>query len=299
MASMAVLPNRFLVKLDVNNDWFKTYHHPLGYLRLTVESGSKLGEDKEGKSFFKKLTHDVPDCFVKVLVSPEGAWRTKTIMNNRDPEWNETNDFLVSDHDQQIELDVDDADTTSDDDIGIAVTTVKKLLLDGGKQELSLTHKEQPTEGKIKLHGEFLKFVPNASSLNSQETGAQGLLTVLVASVLGIQGKRQDLKPSVAVTWGTKAFRTAVKTDMLGTDIHNPAFDQAFRVPLVAGSIVSAAPVRIALMDGNNEKGFVEIPLDEVLAAPDLTVQRDFELGGAEGAVVRAAVVLRGLELCK
>jgi len=296
---MAVLPNRFLVKLDINTDWFKTYHHPLGFLRLTVESGSKLGQDKEGKSFFKKLAHDVPDCFVKVLLSPEGEWRTKTVMNSRDPEWNETHDFLISDHDQQIELDIDDDDTASDDDIGIAVTTVKKLLLDGGRQELSLAHKEEPIEGKVKLHAEFLKFVPDASSLKKQEAGTQGLLTVLVASALGIQGQRQDLKPSVAVTWGTNAFRTAVKTDMLGTDIHNPAFDQAFRVPLVAGSIDGAAPVRIALMDGNNEKGSVEISLDEVLAAPDLTVQKDFELGGAGGAVVRAAVVLRGLELCK
>ena len=296
---MAVLPNRFLVKLDINADWFKTYHHPLGFLRLTVESGSKLGQDKEGKSFFKKLTHDVPDCFVKVLVSPEGEWRTKTVVNNRDPEWNETHDFLISDHDQQIELDIDDDDTASDDDIGIAVTTVKKLLLDGGKQELSLTHKDEPIEGKIKLHAEFLQFVPDASSLKKQEAGTQGLLTVLVASALGIQGQRQDLKPSVAVTWGTNVFRTAVKTDMLGTDIHNPAFDQAFRVPLMAGSIDGAAPVRIALMDGNNEKGSVEVSLDEVLAAPDLTLQKDFELGGAGGAVVRAAVVLRGLELCK
>lgn len=295
---MAVLPNRFLVKLDANNDWFKTYAHPLGILRLTVESGSKLGQDKEGKSFLKKLTHDVPDCFVKVLVSPEGEWRTKTIMDNRDPEWNETHDFLVSDHDQQIELDVDDVDTTSNDEIGIAATTVKQLLLDGGRQELSLSHKEQPTDGKIKLHGQFLKFVPDAASLSNQETGTQGLLTVLVASALGIQGLRKDLKPSVAVTWGTNAFRTAVKTDMLGADIHNPAFDSAFRLLLVDGSAAGATPVRIALMDGDTEKGFVEIPLDEVLAAPDLTVQKDFELNGAEGVVVRAAVILRGVELC-
>lgn len=297
LASMVVLPNRFLVKLDANNDWFKTYQHPIGVLRLTVESGSNLGEDKEGKSFLKKLVHDVPDCFVKVLVSAEQEWRTKTIMNTRHPEWNETHDFIISDHDQQIELDVDDDDTASDDDIGVTAITVKKLLLNGGRQELSLTHKEQPIKGKVKLSANFFRFVPDASSLNSQEPGIHGLLTVLIASALGIQGRRQELKPSVAVTWGANTFRTAIKTDMPGTDVQNPSFDQAFRVPLQAGALSNAAPVRITLMNGTTETGSVEVKLEDVLAAPGLTLQKDFAIGGGNGAVVRAAIVLRGTQL--
>ncbi|KAM7190053.1 hypothetical protein V8F20_009886 [Naviculisporaceae sp. PSN 640] len=297
MASMAVLPNRFLVKLDASNDWFKTYQHPVGVLRLTVESGSHLGEDKEGKSFLKKLVHDVPDCFVKVLVSAEQEWRTKTVKNSRHPEWNETHDFIISDHDQQIELDVDDDDTASDDDIGVAAITVKKLLLNGGRQELSLSHKEQPSEGKVKLSAKFFRFVPEASSLNSQEPGTHGLLTVLIASALGISGQRQELKPSVAVSWGANKFSTAVKTDGPGADVQNPSFDQAFRVPLQAGSLADAAPVRITLMNGTTETGSVDVKLEDVLASPDLTLQKDFAIDGGNGAVVRAAVVIRGTQL--
>ncbi|KAK4216430.1 hypothetical protein QBC37DRAFT_90497 [Rhypophila decipiens] len=294
MASMVVLPNRFLVKLDANNDWFKTYQHPIGVLRLTVESGSELGQDKEGKSFFKKLVHDEPDCFVKVLVSAEQQWRTKTIQNNRHPEWNETNDFVVSDYEQQVELDVDDDDTASDDDIGVGAITVKKLLLDGGRQELGLSHKEAPIPGKIKLSSRFLGFVPDASSLSSEEPGIHGLLTILVASALGIPGRREELKPSVAVTWGSNKFRTAIKTDIPGSDVQNPSFDQAFRIPLQAGALTGAAPVRIALMDGTTETGAIEVKLEDVLAAPDLVLQKDFAIGGGDGPVVRAAIVLRG-----
>lgn len=292
IASMAVLPNRFLVKLDANNDFLKTYQHQLGVLRLTVESGSELGEEKEGKSFLKRLVHDVPDCYVKVQVSAEAEWKTGTVKNTRHPEWNETYDFLVSDYDQSIDLDVNDDDRArSDDDIGVAITTVKDLLLNGGKQELHLTHKEEPTDGKLTISGQFFKFVPDASSLSGEDTGIVGQLTVLVASAFGISGKRQDLKPSVTVTWGEHTFRTVSKSDAPGTDIENPSFDQAFRVALKAG-MTPGPPVRIALMDGEVERGSVEVALEDVLSGEDLGLQKFFDVG--DGATVRAGIWLRG-----
>jgi Ca2+-dependent lipid-binding protein len=292
ISSMAVLPNRFLVKLDANNDFLKTYQHQLGVLRLTVESGSELGEEKEGKSFLKKLVHDVPDCYAIVRVSAEAEWKTATAKNTRHPEWNETYDFAVSDYDQSINVDVNDDDTArSDDDIGLGITTVKDLLLNGGRQELKLTHKEAPTNGKVTISGQFLKFVPDASSFSGQGTGTVGQLTILVASVFGITGKRQELKPSVKVTWGEHTFRTAIKSDAPGTDIENPSFDQGFRVALKAG-MVPGPPVRIALLDGEVERGSVEVALEDVLSNEDMVLQKFFDVG--DGATVRAGIWLRG-----
>jgi len=145
MSGMIVLPNRFLVKLDIANNYFKTYQHPLGVLRLTVESGENFGEEKGGKSFLKRLVHDVPDCFVKVKLSAEPEWRTRTIDNHRHPEWNETQDMIVTDYDQLVETDVQDADTaTGNDNIGVGTITVRDLLLQGGRHELALSHKGQP-----------------------------------------------------------------------------------------------------------------------------------------------------------
>lgn len=305
ISSLAVLPNRFLVKLDPTNDFFKTYQPPLGVLRLTVESGSELGENHEGDGgsggvggLFKRLGfRDVPDCYVKVNLSAEAEWRTGTAKNTRHPEWNETADFVVCDYDQSIAVDVNDEDTArKDDDIGVGLTTVKQLLLsDGGRQNLKLTHEEEPTNGRLAVRGQFFKFVPDASSLEGGGGGAGqeivGLLTVLVASAFGIRGKRQELKPSVKITWGEHVFRTAVKSDAPGVDIENPSFDQAFRVTLKAG-MIPGPPVRIALLDGEVERGVVEVAVEDVLASEEMALQKFFDVG--EGATVRAGIWLRG-----
>ncbi|KAG7287779.1 hypothetical protein NEMBOFW57_007294 [Staphylotrichum longicolle] len=310
ISSLAVLPNRFLVKLDPTNDFFKTYQPPLGVLRLTVESGSELGENHEGDGgsggvggLFKRLGfRDVPDCYVKVNLSAEAEWRTGTAKNTRHPEWNETADFVVCDYDQSIAVDVNDEDTArKDDDIGVGLTTVKQLLLsDGGRQNLKLTHEEEPTNGRLAVRGQFFKFVPDASSLEGGGGGAGqeivGLLTVLVASAFGIRGKRQELKPSVKITWGEHVFRTAVKSDAPGVDIENPSFDQAFRVTLKAG-MIPGPPVRIALLDGEVERGVVEVALEDVLASEEMALQKFFDVG--EGATVRAGIWLRGTTLAQ
>jgi Ca2+-dependent lipid-binding protein len=293
---MAVLPNRFLVKLDANNDYFKTYQHQLGVLRLTVESGANLGEEKEGKSFLKRLVHDVPDCFAKVRVSAEAEWQTARAKNTRHPAWNETRDVIISDYDQRVEVDVVDDDTAGrDDDIGLGATTVRELLLSGGRQELGLSHREQPTEGEVTVRGQFFKFVPDASSLSGGGAAAGqvvGQLTVLVASAFGIKGKREELKPSVKVEWGAHTFRTAVKADAPGTDIENPSFDQAFRVAL-EGGMVPGPPLRIALLDGEVERGAAEVALEDVVSAEDMVLQKFFDVG--DGATVRAGIWLRGI----
>lgn len=295
MAGMVVLPNRFLVKLDQTGDWFKTYQPQLGVLRLTVESATECGEELKSKNIFKKLVHDVPDCYAKVNLGSQ-EFKTQAIKNNYHPEWNETQDFWVSDCDQTIEVDIKDDDTASDDDIGIAITTVKALLLAGGKQELDLTHKGEATNGKLKVSAKFYNLVADPSSFSSQEPGVVGQLTVLVASALNIDGKREELKPSVKVTWGASAFRTPIKAYALGQDIQNPAFDQAFRVPITSGvDVASSQPVKLTLMDGETEKGSVDVALGTVLEAPDLTLQQEFELNS--GAKIRAALILRGIRL--
>lgn len=293
MGGMAVLPNRFLVKLDAKNDWFKTFQFPLGILNLHVESGSNLGESKKGKNFLKKLMHDEVDCYVDATLGAE-TWRTKTIDNSRNPKWNETHGYLLSDHDQVVTVEVSNEDTaTSDDALGKATVTVKDLLLSGGSHELALTHNEQPTDARIRIRGQFMEFVADPASLSSQGEGTHGILSVLVASVHHIKGDREALKPSVKVVWGESNFRTAIKTDSPGADVQNPSFDVAYTVPLTASVTVSgASPVRLVLMDGETEAGSVDVPLEQVLGAPDMFLAQDFQL--QNGAIIRAAVVVRG-----
>ncbi|KAK1472621.1 C2 domain-containing protein [Colletotrichum tamarilloi] len=301
IASMAVLPNRYLVKLDSNNDYFRTYLPHLGALRLTIERAIGInGPKKSGaKRLLAKIVKDVPDCYAKVNVGAEEEWRTSVKKNDHDPEWNETHDFLVADYDQRIFIDVQDDDLGGDDDIGIATTTVKDILLNGGSQELALTHKDEPTDAKIVVHAKFYNFVDNAEVITSTQSENEhqivGLATVLIASALGLQGQRDELNPSIKVTWGAKEFRTAAKTYSPGTDIFNPSFDQAFRIPVTADMLANPANFKISLLNKADETGSVEIPFQDVLQAPGLMKEESFDVGS--GATVRASISLRGLQV--
>ncbi|KAF9871592.1 c2 domain-containing protein [Colletotrichum karsti] len=300
ISSMAVLPNRYLVKLDGNLDWFKAYQPHLGVLRLTVDKATGInGPKKSGaKRLLDKLIKDVPDCYCSVTVGAEETWRTKTVKDNREPVWDETHDFLVTDFDQIIALDVDDEDLVGDDDIGLASTTVKQILLDGGTHELDLVHNGEPTEAKITIRAEFYNFVPEAGALTASEALGDGqicgLATVLVGSALGLEGNRSDLHPSVKVTWGKSEFQTPVKTYSPGTDIFNPNFDTAFRIPVTPDMVGAGESFRIVLMNKTDETGAVEIPFSEVLEAPDMVRADAFDVGS--GASVRASISLRGLQ---
>ncbi|EMR68199.1 hypothetical protein MGN70_001665 [Eutypa lata] len=300
ICSMAVLPNRYLVKIDSNNDYFKTYLPYLGALRLTVERATGIvGPEKTGaKKLFAKIVKDVPDCYCKVSIGAEKEWRTSIKKNDTDPEWNETHDFLVADYDQQILIDVQDDDLGGDDDIGIATTTVKNILLSGGSQELPLTHKGESTDANVVVHARFYNFVDDAGAITSTESENEGqivgLATVLIASALGLQGQHDELNPSVQVTWGAYEFRTAAKSYSPGTDIFNPSFDQAFRIPVTTDLLSDPGSFKIALLNKNDETGSIEIPFEDVLQSPGLVKEESFDVG--YGATVRASISLRGLQ---
>ncbi|KAJ2902858.1 hypothetical protein MKZ38_000052 [Zalerion maritima] len=300
ISSMAVIPNRFLVKLDAANDYLKTFQYDEGVLRLTVEKASKVVVSKKGGAggFLSKIIKDTPDCYCKVDFGPE-EWKTSTKKNETDPEWNETKDFLLSDHDQAIFVDVQDDDLAGDDDIGIATTTAKKILLAGGTEELTLVHNGSNTSAKLTLNAQLHKFVPDIASFTADDAATEGricgLATVLVAGAFDVKGDRSELTPSVKITWGDKTFSTAKKSDCPGTDVTNPSFDSAFRFPIDSEAAGTQPPFNITLLDGGDKVGSVEVPFADVLAAPEMVLADKFDIG--DGTTVRASFCVRGTEL--
>lgn len=299
--SMFTLPNRYLLKLDMNTDYFKTYHYPLGLLRVTVEKAWGFGEEAKSttRKFFNKLTGAAPDCYAKVELGAEEPWKTTTKNNTNNPSWNETHDFVVSDFDQCIKVDVLDEDANADDEVGLGVTTVREILVAGGSQELPLVLKGEETDGRVSISCQFFKYVADAGSLTASDHKGDGRLsgvaTILVAGAFGIKGEREALKPSVVVTWGeAQRFQTGIMADAPGYDINNPSFDQAFRIPITT-DLVGSSPhsFRIALLDGEKEIGSADVPFANVSDAPDKTLQQKFDVGN--GASVRASIRLRGI----
>ena len=180
----------------------------------------------------------------------------------------------------------------------MAVTTVKEILMAGGKQNLPLTLKHEETGGMVSVQCEFFQFATDTGSLSSADHKGDGRLsgiaTVLIAGAYDIEGKRKELTPSVVVTFGKDhRFQTAVKTDAPGTDINNPSFDQAFRIPLTADIGGSPGPFRLALMNGEKEIGGADVPFAEVTSAPEMTLEKTFDVGSE--ATIRASICVRGL----
>lgn len=269
-------------------------------LRVTVEKAYGFGEEAKSstKKLFNKLTGAAPDCYAKVEVGAEEPWKTTTKNNTHNPSWNETHDFVVSDFDQCVKVDVEDQDVNQDDEIGLAVTTIREILMAGGSQELPLVRKGEETDGRVSISCQFYNFVADDNSLTaSDHTGEgrlSGIATILIARAYGIKGQRETLKPSVVVTWGqAHKFQTAIIADAPGTDIGNPAFDQSFRVPITTDTGSSPENFRLALMDGEREIGSVDVPFASVVDAPDKMLEQQFDVGN--GASIRAGICLRGI----
>jgi Ca2+-dependent lipid-binding protein len=299
--SMFTLPNRFLVKLDPSADYFKAYNYPLGMVRITAEKAWGFGEEAKSsaKKFFNKLTRAAPDCYTKIEVGAEEAWKTATKSNTNRPNWSETHDFVVSDFDQCIKVHVLDEDVGGDDEVGMGVTTIREILVAGGHQELPLVLKGTETDGRVAISAQFYKFVPDAGSLTASDHKGDGRLSgianILVAGAFGIKGEREHLKPSVIVTWGKDhKFQTGVQSDAPGLDMNNPTFDTAFR-QLITTDLMGHSPddFRIALMDGEKEIGAIDIPFKSIEDAQDKTLSQKFDVGN--GAKVLASIRLRGV----
>ncbi|KAI6958279.1 hypothetical protein KC366_g17767 [Hortaea werneckii] len=299
--SMLTLPNRYLVKLDPNNDYFKTWIQPLGVARITVEKASGFAEEAKSatKKFLAKITRAAPDCYVKTTVGAEAPWQTATKNNTTTPNWHESHDFIVSDIDQVLTLDVNDEDWNGDDDVGQAQTTVREILAAGGQMELDMLHRGKETGGKISFKCEYFEFEPETGSFTSSDHKGDGhycgLATVLISRGYDLKGKREELKPSVVITWGDKhRFQTAQKSDAPGTDINNPPFDQGFRIPLTNDLVSKGQSFRLALMNGQQEVGSVDVPFEDVKNAPNMILENKFDVGDAQ--TIRASFCLRGLK---
>lgn len=315
ICSMAVLPNRYLYKLDTTSDWFKTYLPHLGVLRLTVEKATGLEYPKKTGGATGKIEgllakvglKDVPDPFANVTVGAEPSFRSKTKDDCLEPVWEETHDFLIADYDQNVVIEVSDEDLGENDAMGKTTISVRKLLQGGPQaQDLPLVRKDLPeSKGRVTVRAQYFTFVDDANTLSAAQDAGEGeiigLATVLIASAVNLQGKRDDLKPNVKVAWGKdpkQVFNTTTQTYYPGMDIFNPSFDQGFKFPITKGMLANPPGFEITLMNGTEETvGTVELPFEEVLNAEGCIKGGELDVGG--GVQVRAQISVRGLQLAK
>ena len=100
LQSMVVLPNKMIYKMDPTSDYLESYIPPLGIGRITVACGWGFVVEEHNGLLQKD---DIPDVYVKISLG-DRTCKTKTIMNDCNPTFDETLDFLVSGRDQRVTI---------------------------------------------------------------------------------------------------------------------------------------------------------------------------------------------------
>ncbi|PXF44861.1 Extended synaptotagmin-2 [Gracilariopsis chorda] len=292
LAGILVLPNRLLIKLDPTNNFFDTYKHPLGLIRITIVKGQGF---KVPKQFIK----DIPDVYCKVKFGAEKMWKTSTKNNDTTPEWDEKKDFILSDHDQILEIEALDDDLAGDDNLGAGKITVGKLLLAGGTTDIPLIHEGEDTGASITVSSSIYQFTSETISCESPDHSGKellcGLVTVLVAGASNIPGKREEAASKVQLTYDGKDYLTPTIFNNPGIDAINPSYDWSFRVPLTPDMISSSPGFTFTLMNGKETIGSTSATFEEVLQSPEKTLTAKRDMG--EGASIDFRICIAGVHM--
>eukprot|EP00178_Gracilaria_changii_P012125 TRINITY_DN3422_c0_g1_i1.p1 TRINITY_DN3422_c0_g1~~TRINITY_DN3422_c0_g1_i1.p1 ORF type:complete len:474 (-),score=82.13 TRINITY_DN3422_c0_g1_i1:285-1706(-) len=292
LASILVLPNRLLIKLNPANDLYLTYKPPLGMVRLTIEKGDGF---KVPKQFIK----DVPDVYCKIRFGANEIWKTATKNNDTTPEWKERRDYLLADHDQMLKITAYDSDIGKDDDLGSGSITVGNLLLAGKTADIPLKKEDEDTGATVTVTCTIYEFTDDTVSFempNHREKGLLcGMATVLVPGASNIPGPKEEAASKVKLNFGSMEFLSPIIFDNPGVDALNPPYDWIVRIPLTYRIVDETPDFEFTLMNGKKVLGSTTVPFTEVLGTHNNTMTETREM--EEGASLSFRVVVNGVHM--
>ena len=295
LAAMMVLPNRMLYKMDLANNYLDTYHPPLGIARITLVKGRGFQVEKRSLR-----SVDIPDVYCLVTVGGSGEWKTSTIKNNLSPEWNESADFLFTNHQQLIQIEAWDEDAgalDADDFLGKASISVGELLLAGRTKDIKLEMKGEETGAYLSLCCDLKEWTTDLTSFErnaSEHNTLCGLLTIIVTRAFAIPVERVEAASFVKVSYGANEFYTSQVSHYPGIDAINPEYNCAFHVPFTPELANGDMDVVFSLYNGEDLLGIMNVPKASVMDAPEKTITERRPIGD-KGASLEFRVSLRGI----
>lgn len=272
LASFVVLPNRIAIPLATGVDASDLqYPIPEGVLRVkVVEAKNLLAKDlglvKKGKS----------DPYAVIRVGAQ-SFRTKVIDNNLNPEWDETFEAFVDNHEgQQLEAIIYDEDTSSKDSKIGSVDTDIASTVETGYRDLWL-----PLEGvkQGRVHLQLLWFPLSSSSSDLEPPQGRGLsVAALVvkpisASALPLtSGQKQALRSVFCeITVGKTTLQTFQCTG------EKTEWKHALRF-LVGDPEGQEAEVKVIEAKGTKLLGRMSFNIRSLLNKEGMTVEEVFPL---------------------
>lgn len=285
IASMAVLPNRFLYKMTDAIDYFDVYFPPLGVLVVTIVKGRGFTKEKK-----LGMIKQIPDLYCKASFGLEDM-KTDVRMNNLSPEWNQSKSFILSDLEQPFELKCYDKDTvTKDDLVGSVVLTAKELLA----KESEWVPLQDNIDEKIAKDGEILLRSQSFTFDNPcNPVVGRCVVTVLIDRAFNLP--RKTTRATCRVRIGSDAMRETPQVSkppepVVGIDPVNPIWSFSFDV-LCDG--VPDADVIMEVLAGKTSLGRVSVSGSELNMSNSKEARGEYPL--VSGASLRAKVILRGL----
>ena len=278
IASFVVLPNRVVVPLAQGVDASDLqYPIPEGVLRIKVLEAKDLkakdvGLLKKGKS----------DPYTTVAIGAQ-KFRTKVVDNNLNPEWNETFEAFVDNHEgQELEIIVYDEDRSSKDSkIGSLETDIASVV-EQGRRDLWLPLKGVK-QGRIHLQLSWLSLDDSARELSQESTDPGTAVAALVVKPIsahhlpGTSSKNSALRSVyVEVTVG----KTTQKTFHCSAE--KIEWKQALRF-LVVNPQADDAEIKVIEAKGTKTLGHLTFSVRSLLNKPGLAVEKSFPLVNSGG----------------
>uniref|UniRef100_A0A5F8H3X9 Extended synaptotagmin-2 n=1 Tax=Monodelphis domestica TaxID=13616 RepID=A0A5F8H3X9_MONDO len=326
ISNYLVLPNRITVPL-VSEVQIAQLRFPIpkGVLRIHfIEAQDLQGKD----TYLKGLVKGKSDPYGVIRVGNQ-IFQSKVIKENLSPKWNEVYEALVYEHPgQELEIELFDEDPDKDDFLGSLMIDLieveKERLLDEW-----FTLDEVP-KGKLHLKLEWLTLMPNVLNLDKVLTGIKadknqandGLSSALLILYLdsarnlpsnplefnhdGLKkaavqkalksGKKINSNPNplVQISVGHKAQESKIRYKT-----NEPVWEENFTF-FVHNPKRQDLEVEVKDEQHQCSLGNLKIPLSQLLASDDLTMNQRFQLSNSgPNSTIKMKIALRILYLEK
>lgn len=298
VASMMVLPNRQVFPLvsDLQIGHLR-WSNPQGVVRVFVIQARDLI-----KADISLLGKGKSDPFVRVKAQGKANFKTKTINNTTNPEWNEVFEFVVEQYESDtIEFEVYDEDPGKDDFIGraefplnalvdrqeaidtwLTLKDVKKGSLNVGLQYFALKNQKSSLDVIERLN----------SSLMRREKVSKALLVCFIDRCTNLprsKKTRREPNPFCRIKVDTTEDRTTGLESQT-----NPRFEHISHI-FCSNPIQQKLSIEVCDSRVNNEViAFYELPIKQIYDTENMTIETQaFPLRSLTEPLNNATILLR------